>query len=332
MQTARMQRTTAPGSGCRQRAPAQRRACTVRASLAQAPEAAAQHQATDTLRKLRLITGRVPGLGGPACPPVGVAGARADRGGFRLPRQAASWRACWDLLCDSTDGALITSSPDPRAAAIKTPYLQNGKFDLDAFDAMVEQQIANGVEVRPRGGGAAGRETARSWACRQGKGAAAGGELAAQEQEAAGGHRRQAAAGGGRRRGGPRLPLLNSPSGSAKPLVDSRAKRQSRAGPAKRRAIILSPAEAFCPVRCAAMLTRPPARSPVHPPAAAGADHRRDHWGGPPHVLGRAHHAHRAHREPVGWRASSFFPVHFASLLSSYSGLILVRCPLGAAQ
>ncbi|KAI3434535.1 hypothetical protein D9Q98_002608 [Chlorella vulgaris] len=30
--------------------------------------------------------------------------------------------------------------------AIKTPYLANGKFDLDAYDAIVEQQVQNGVE------------------------------------------------------------------------------------------------------------------------------------------------------------------------------------------
>lgn len=30
--------------------------------------------------------------------------------------------------------------------AIKTPYLPNGKFDLEAYDAMVENQIQNGVE------------------------------------------------------------------------------------------------------------------------------------------------------------------------------------------
>lgn len=32
-------------------------------------------------------------------------------------------------------------------AAIKTPYLANGRFDLDAYDRMVEHQIANGVDV-----------------------------------------------------------------------------------------------------------------------------------------------------------------------------------------
>lgn len=32
--------------------------------------------------------------------------------------------------------------PSPtRAAAIKTPYLPNGKFDLEAYDQMVEHQI-----------------------------------------------------------------------------------------------------------------------------------------------------------------------------------------------
>lgn len=36
------------------------------------------------------------------------------------------------------DCALIT--------AIKTPYLDSGRFDLDAFDALVEDQIKNGVE------------------------------------------------------------------------------------------------------------------------------------------------------------------------------------------
>lgn len=30
--------------------------------------------------------------------------------------------------------------------AVKTPYLPNGKFDLVAYDALLEQQIANGVE------------------------------------------------------------------------------------------------------------------------------------------------------------------------------------------
>jgi hypothetical protein len=36
--------------------------------------------------------------------------------------------------------------PSSPRAAIKTPYLENGKFDLDAFDRMVEQQISSGVE------------------------------------------------------------------------------------------------------------------------------------------------------------------------------------------
>lgn len=31
--------------------------------------------------------------------------------------------------------------------AIKTPYLQNGKFDLKAYDRFLEKQIENGVEV-----------------------------------------------------------------------------------------------------------------------------------------------------------------------------------------
>ena len=31
------------------------------------------------------------------------------------------------------------------SAAIKTPYLPNGKFDLEAYDAMVEQQIQVGA-------------------------------------------------------------------------------------------------------------------------------------------------------------------------------------------
>jgi len=30
--------------------------------------------------------------------------------------------------------------------AVKTPYLPNGKFDLPAYDRILEQQIANGVE------------------------------------------------------------------------------------------------------------------------------------------------------------------------------------------
>ena len=31
------------------------------------------------------------------------------------------------------------------AAAIKTPYLPNGKFDLEAYDAMVDHQIQVGA-------------------------------------------------------------------------------------------------------------------------------------------------------------------------------------------
>ena len=38
----------------------------------------------------------------------------------------------------------------PAAAAIKTPYLPNGKFDLEAYDALVEQQI----QARTPGSGA----------------------------------------------------------------------------------------------------------------------------------------------------------------------------------
>lgn len=30
--------------------------------------------------------------------------------------------------------------------AIKTPYLPDGRFDLEAFDTLVDLQIANGVE------------------------------------------------------------------------------------------------------------------------------------------------------------------------------------------
>lgn len=30
--------------------------------------------------------------------------------------------------------------------AIKTPYLPDGRFDLEAFDTLVDSQIANGVE------------------------------------------------------------------------------------------------------------------------------------------------------------------------------------------
>lgn len=30
--------------------------------------------------------------------------------------------------------------------AVKTPYLPNGKFDLEAYDNLVNMQIANGVE------------------------------------------------------------------------------------------------------------------------------------------------------------------------------------------
>lgn len=30
--------------------------------------------------------------------------------------------------------------------AIKTPYLPDGRFDLEAFDTLVDMQIANGVE------------------------------------------------------------------------------------------------------------------------------------------------------------------------------------------
>jgi hypothetical protein len=34
--------------------------------------------------------------------------------------------------------------------AIKTPYLENGKIDLKAYDTLVCHQIRNGVEVRQR--------------------------------------------------------------------------------------------------------------------------------------------------------------------------------------
>ena len=34
--------------------------------------------------------------------------------------------------------------------AIKTPYLKDGRFDLTAYDKLVEMQISCGVEVRAR--------------------------------------------------------------------------------------------------------------------------------------------------------------------------------------
>lgn len=36
--------------------------------------------------------------------------------------------------------------PPAAPAAIKTPYLENGKFDLAAFDALVEDQVQHGAE------------------------------------------------------------------------------------------------------------------------------------------------------------------------------------------
>ena len=37
--------------------------------------------------------------------------------------------------------------------AVKTPYLPNGEFDIEAYDGLVEMQIKHGVEVRRARGG-----------------------------------------------------------------------------------------------------------------------------------------------------------------------------------
>ena len=48
------------------------------------------------------------------------------------------------VQCFKNNGAYLSWCPS--IAAIKTPYLPNGKFDLDAFDRLVEYQIDNGTE------------------------------------------------------------------------------------------------------------------------------------------------------------------------------------------
>ncbi|KAJ1413658.1 Schiff base-forming aldolase, active site [Sesbania bispinosa] len=46
----------------------------------------------------------------------------------------------------------LTSIDDIRSlrliAAVKTPYLPNGQFDLEAYDNLVNMQIANGIQVK----------------------------------------------------------------------------------------------------------------------------------------------------------------------------------------
>ncbi|GMH45910.1 hypothetical protein BSKO_13873 [Bryopsis sp. KO-2023] len=44
------------------------------------------------------------------------------------------------------ESPLKTVKESALITAIKTPYLESGRFDLDAFDALVEEQINNGVE------------------------------------------------------------------------------------------------------------------------------------------------------------------------------------------
>ena len=58
-----------------------------------------------------------------------------------MPRwwQPIAWRCL-------AAGAAPTHDTDILCAAIKTPYLPNGKFDLSAYDNLVDQQIKHGVE------------------------------------------------------------------------------------------------------------------------------------------------------------------------------------------
>ena len=70
-----------------------------------------------------------------------------------IPRRARARRL--SLFAVSAP-ELVTSTNNARSfaavqkasliTAIKTPYLESGSFDVDAFDALVEEQIANGVE------------------------------------------------------------------------------------------------------------------------------------------------------------------------------------------
>ncbi|KAL4450580.1 hypothetical protein ABPG77_000936 [Micractinium sp. CCAP 211/92] len=95
----------------------------------------------------------MPCSSGKACTPA------ATRTNVRCPGVAAARRQCparrartCAVLAPLHGGATnAESNVDAMKklcliTAIKTPYLPNGKFDLGAYDAMVEQQIQHGVE------------------------------------------------------------------------------------------------------------------------------------------------------------------------------------------
>lgn len=65
---------------------------------------------------------------------------------MRVPALRASGNVA-DVV-SSTSKKSVKQSLEKAAVitAIKTPYLKSGLFDIEAFDAMVEEQISNGVE------------------------------------------------------------------------------------------------------------------------------------------------------------------------------------------
>lgn len=57
--------------------------------------------------------------------------------------QISDKSGCSVLMCSQTVEELKNLR---LITAIKTPYLPDGRFDLEAFDSLVDLQIANGVE------------------------------------------------------------------------------------------------------------------------------------------------------------------------------------------
>ena len=52
----------------------------------------------------------------------------------------------------TTNTATTTTKPNSLITAIKTPYLSNGRIDLDSYDALVASQLASGVDGLVIGG------------------------------------------------------------------------------------------------------------------------------------------------------------------------------------
>jgi hypothetical protein len=82
--------------------------------------------------------------------------ARPHNQGFRRQRNLLGNLISASALLELPESVTATIGSAERVkscrliTAIKTPYLENGKIDLKAYDTLVCHQIRNGVEVRQR--------------------------------------------------------------------------------------------------------------------------------------------------------------------------------------